>query len=118
LTDHELIALAVAQVITGLVSDRQFLGTIGLLLPGFFPDLPGQSQFNRRLRRLTASITAVQFEVAELVASGRVRLLDGTLLSCANYAGCGVQKRLRRVRQLRLLRREEPVVLGMGVILR
>jgi hypothetical protein len=27
-TDQELIALAVAQAITGLVSDRQFLGTI------------------------------------------------------------------------------------------
>jgi hypothetical protein len=87
-TDHELIALAVAQAITGLVSDRQFLGTIGLLLPGFFPDLPGQSQFNRRLRRLTPHLTAVQFEVAELVASGHVRLVDGTLLGCANYAGC------------------------------
>lgn len=36
-TDQELIALAVAQAATGLVSDRQFLGTIGHLLPGFFP---------------------------------------------------------------------------------
>jgi hypothetical protein len=52
-TDQELIALAVAQAITGLVSDRQFLGTIGHLLPGYFPDLPDQSQYNRRLRRLT-----------------------------------------------------------------
>jgi 4-hydroxybenzoate polyprenyltransferase len=35
-SDQELIALAVAQAITGLVSDRQFLGTIGGLLPGYF----------------------------------------------------------------------------------
>jgi hypothetical protein len=90
-TDHELIALAVAQAITGLVSDRQFLGTVGLLLPGFFPDLPGQPQFNRRLRRLTPSITAVQFEVAELIASGQIRVVDGTLLGCANYAGCATK---------------------------
>jgi Transposase DDE domain len=87
-TDQELIALAVAQAVTGLVSDRQFLGTIGRLLPGCFPELPGQSQFNRRLRRLTPQITRVQLGLAELIACGRVRLVDGTLLSCANYAGC------------------------------
>jgi hypothetical protein len=87
-TDAELIALAVAQAITGLVSDRQFLGAIGRLLPGFFPHLPHQSQFNRRLRRLTPQIATVQLGVAELIATGRVRLIDGTLLSCANYAGC------------------------------
>jgi hypothetical protein len=87
-TDQELIALAVAQAVTGLVSDRQFLGTIGRLLPGCFPRLPGQSQFNRRLRRLTPQITRVQLGVAELVATGSVRLVDGTLLGCANYAGC------------------------------
>jgi hypothetical protein len=87
-TDEELIALAVAQAVTGLVSDRQFLGTIGRLPPGCFPQLPGQSQFNRRLRRLTPQITRVQLGLAELIACGRVRLVDGTLLSCANYAGC------------------------------
>jgi hypothetical protein len=87
-TDQELIALAVAQAVTGLVSDRQFLGTIGRLLPGFFPHLPDQSQFNRRLRRLTPWITTVQLGVAELVATGSVRLVDGTLLGCANYVGC------------------------------
>ncbi len=87
-TDQELIALAVAQAIVGIPSDRQFLGVIGRLLPGFFPELPGQSQFNRRLRRLTPQITTVQMMVAELVAEGRVRLVDGTLISCANYPGC------------------------------
>ncbi len=88
ITDQELIALAVAQAVTGLASDRQFLGTIGRLLPGCFPHLPDQSQFNRRLRRLTPWITTVQLGVAELIAAGGVRLVDGTLLGCANYAGC------------------------------
>src|SRR5450759_264016 len=70
-TDQELIALAVAQAVTGLVSDRQFLGTIGRLLPGCFPALPGQSQFNRRLRRLTPQITRVQLGLAgELALAG------------------------------------------------
>src|ERR1700686_2062111 len=87
-TDEEVIALAVAQAVTGICSDRQFLGVIGRLLPGFFPELPGQSQYNRRLRRLTPWITTVQMMVAELIADGEVRLVDGTLIACANYPGC------------------------------
>jgi hypothetical protein len=88
-SDQELIALAVAQAITGLSSDRQFLGAIGKLLPGFFPQLPTQTRYNRRLRRLTPSLASVQLLVAELVAEGSVRLADGTLIGCANYPGCG-----------------------------
>lgn len=87
-TDAELIAIAAAQAVVGLPSDRQFLGLIGRLLPGWFPVLCGQSQFNRRLRRLAPYIATVQMMVAELVAEGRVRLVDGTLISCANYPGC------------------------------
>jgi Transposase DDE domain len=88
-TDSELIALSVAQAVLGIPSDRQFLGMVGRLLPGWFGGLPGQSQFNRRLRRLTPQIATVQMMLAELVAEGRVRLVDGTLISCANYPGCG-----------------------------
>jgi Transposase DDE domain len=88
ITDGELIALAVAQAATGLPSDRQFLGVIGRLLPGWFTHLPDQTQYNRRLRRLTPYITTVQLMVAELIAEGRVRLADGTLIACANYPGC------------------------------
>lgn len=88
ITDQELIALAVAQAVTGLASDRQFLGMIRRLLPGWFSHLPEQTQFNRRLRRLTPQLTRVQLMVAELIADGEVRLVDGTLISCANYPGC------------------------------
>jgi len=88
ITDQELIALAVAQAVTGLPSDRQFLGIVRRLLPGWFAHLPDQTQFNRRLRRLTPQITTVQLMVAELIAEGEVRLVDGTLISCANYPGC------------------------------
>ncbi len=88
ITDQELIALAVAQAVTGLASDRQFLGIVRRLLPGWFAHLPDQSQFNRRLRRLTPHITTVQLTLAELIAEGEVRLVDGTLISCANYSGC------------------------------
>jgi hypothetical protein len=92
-TDAELIALSVAQAVLGIPSDRQFLGMIRRLLPGWFPELPGQSQFNRRLRRLTPQIATVQMMLAELVAEGRVRLVDGTLIGCANYPGCASKSR-------------------------
>jgi hypothetical protein len=88
ITDAELIALAVAQASMGMPSDRQFLGMIAYRLQGWFPHLPDQSQYNRRLRRLVPYIVMVQLGVAELIASGRTRLADGTLISCANYAGC------------------------------
>jgi hypothetical protein len=87
-SDEEIVALAVAQAITGTVSDRRFLGTIDRLLPGFFPALPDQSQYNRRLRRLTPWLTTVQLMLAELVAERQIRLADGTLIACANYPGC------------------------------
>src|SRR4029077_15743448 len=88
ITDQELIALAVAQAVTGLASDRQFLGMVRRLLAGWFPHLPEQTQYNRRLRRLTPQITTVQLMVSELIAEGSVRLVDGTLISCANCPGC------------------------------
>ena len=88
ITDAELIALAVAQAAMGECSDRKFLGLIAYRLRGWFPHLPDQSQYNRRLRRLVPQITDVQLSVAALVAEGQVRLADGTLISCANYPGC------------------------------
>jgi hypothetical protein len=71
ITDQELIALAVAQAVTGLPSDRQFLGMVRRLLPGWFVHLPDQTQFNRRLRRLTPyGLTA--HTVTGSLASGRL----------------------------------------------
>lgn len=87
-TDAELIALSVAQAAMGIPSDRQFLGLIGKTLPGWFPHLPDQTQYNRRLRRLTPWLAVAQLQLAELLAEGRVRLADGTLIACANYPGC------------------------------
>jgi hypothetical protein len=51
-SDAELVALSVAQAAIEISSDGQFLGLIGRVLPGWFPHLPEQSQYNRRLRDL------------------------------------------------------------------
>jgi hypothetical protein len=39
-SDAELVALSVAQATIGIPSDRQFLGLIRQLLPGWVPHLP------------------------------------------------------------------------------
>src|SRR5438034_718336 len=77
-SDAELVALAVAQAAIGISSDRQFLGLIGRVLPGWFPHLPEQSQYNRRLRRLVGLLSSVQQRLARRLDTGGVRLSDGT----------------------------------------
>jgi hypothetical protein len=87
-SDAELVALAVCQAAMGISSDRQFLGLVGRLLPGWFPHLPDQSQYNRRLRLLVELVAAVQQRLARWLDAGGARLADGTLIEVANYPGC------------------------------
>ena len=87
-SDAELVALAVCQAAIGASSDRQFLGLVGRLLPGWFPHLPDQSQYNRRLRTLVELISLVQQQLARWLDRGGVRLADGTQLAVAGYPGC------------------------------
>ena len=86
--DAELVALAVAQAAIGISSDRQFLGLVERVLPGWFPHLPDQSQYNRRLRTLVELISSVQQQLARWLDRGDVRLADGTQLAVASYPGC------------------------------
>ncbi len=90
-SDAELVALAVCQAAMGISSDRQFLGLVAYRLPGWFPHLPDQSQYNRRLRALVELIAAVQQRLAGWLDAGDLRLADGTLLACANYPGCAAR---------------------------
>src|SRR2546430_14046709 len=87
-SDAELVALAVCQAAVGISSDRQFLGLVGRALPGWFPHLPDQSQYNRRLRALVELFSIVQQRLARWLDAGGLRLADGTQLAVANYAGC------------------------------
>jgi hypothetical protein len=87
-SDGELVALAVCQAAIGISSDRQFLGLVGRVLPAWFPHLPDQSQYNRRLRGLVELISAVQQRLVGWLDTGGVRLADGTQLAVANYPGC------------------------------
>ena len=58
------------------------------MLPGWFPHLPEQSQYNRRLRGLVELISIVQQQLARWLDVGGARLADGTQLAVANYPGC------------------------------
>jgi IS5 family transposase len=87
-SDAELVALAVCQASIGASSDRQFLGLVERVLPGWFPHLPDQSQYNRRLRTLVELISSVQQRLARWLDTGGVRLADGTQLAVAGYPGC------------------------------
>src|SRR5215208_4854778 len=87
-SDAELLALAVCQAAIGISSDRQFLGLVGRVLPGWFPHLPDQSQYNRRLRGLGELISLVQQRLAYGLDSGGARLADGSQLPVANYPAC------------------------------
>src|SRR5919108_1349464 len=87
-SDAELVALAVAQAAMGISSEPQFLGLVGRVLPGWFPHLPEQSQYNRRLRALVWLLSAVQQRIAAILDAGGGRLADGTLIGVANYPGC------------------------------
>jgi IS5 family transposase len=88
ISDAGLVALAVCQAAIGISSDRQFLGLVERVLPGWFAHLPDQSQYNRRLRGLVELISVVQQRLARWLDSGGVRLADGTQLAVADYAGC------------------------------
>ena len=90
-SDAELVALAVCQAAMGISSDRQFLGLVVRILPGWFPRLPSQSQYNRRPRALVELIAAVQQRLAYWLDAGGVRLAEGTLVACASYPGCAAR---------------------------
>jgi hypothetical protein len=70
-SDAELVALAVCQAAIGISSDRQFLGLVARLLPGWFPHLPDQSQYNRRLRALVELLSLVQQRLARWLDARR-----------------------------------------------
>jgi hypothetical protein len=77
INDAELVALAVCQSAMGISSYRQLLGLVAFRLPGWFPHLPSQSQYNRRLRALTGLLTVVQQRLGRLLDAGGANSGDG-----------------------------------------
>lgn len=117
ITDAELVALSVAQAAIGISSDRQFLGLIGRILPGWFPHLPDQSQYNRRLRALVELISIVQQRLARWLDAGGVRLSDGTLIGVANYPGCDKRSEFAGFARFGFAKSQHRFVYGVRLVL-
>jgi IS5 family transposase len=115
--DAELVALAVAQAAIGISSDRQFLGLIGRVLPGWFPHLPDQSQYNRRLRALVELISHVQQRLARWLDTGSVRLSDGTMIAVANYPGCQQRSEFAGFARFGFAKSQHRFVYGVRLVL-
>lgn len=85
ISDSELICLAVAQVLLDCPNERRFLRLATQRLGHLFPYIPGQSGFNKRLRRLAPQLVQTVTLLARLSPSfcDRLRLLDSTPVPCA-----------------------------------
>ena len=80
ITDAELVCLAVAQILLGISSERQFLRFAITRLGHLFPYLPKQPGYNKRMRRLAPQIVRLLNLVAFSSPSwhDKIRLLDST----------------------------------------
>jgi hypothetical protein len=116
-SDAELVALAVGQAAMGISSDRQFLGLVPKVLPGWFPHLPDQSQYNRRLRALVELMSHVQERLARLLDVGGIRLADGTALAVAGYAGCEKRSRFSGFARYGYAKSQHRFIWGVRLIL-
>jgi len=84
-TDAELVTLCVAQAVMGIPSDRRFLRSARRQLGHLFPQLPTQSAYHKRRRRLSA---ALEWLMAHFAAQSPgfaddLLLVDSTPLPCA-----------------------------------
>ncbi len=109
--------MSVAQAAIGISSDRQFLGLVARVLPGWFPYLPHQSQYNRRLRGLVELISIVQQQLARLLDSGGSRLSDGTLIGVANYPGCQQRSEFAGFARFGFAKSQHRFVYGVRLVL-
>jgi len=84
ISDNELLALMVAQMLLQCPSDRVFLRRGRRRLGHLFPYLPSQSRYNERCRALAPKLVLLWKALAAETfgASDNMRLLDTTPLPC------------------------------------
>ena len=87
------------------------------MLPGWFPHLPDQSQYNRRLRQLVGLISIVQQQVARWLDRGGVRLSDGTLIEVAAYPGCAQRSEFAGFARYGFAKSQHRFVYGVRLVL-
>ena len=85
LSDAELLTLAVIQALLGFTSEARFLRHASAHLGHLFPYVPGQSGYNKRLRRAAAQLHAV----LRLLAGESESFFDDTWLVDSTPVECG-----------------------------
>ena len=85
ITDAELVTLSVMQALLGYVSETRWLRFAGDRLAHLFPYLPGQSGYNKRLRRLGPTIGWLIGVLGRYTTgwTDDVWLVDSTPVECA-----------------------------------
>jgi hypothetical protein len=84
-SDAEMLTLAVMQAMLGFTSETRWLRYARKNLLTMFPNLPLQSGYNKRLRKLAATMTWLISELGRQtsVASDDVWVVDSTPVECA-----------------------------------
>jgi Transposase DDE domain len=84
ITDAELCTLAVLQALLGFSSERRWVRYAHRHLLDLFPDLPGQSGYNKRLRRLAETMAWLigRLGAATSIADDTVWVVDSTPVEC------------------------------------
>jgi len=84
ISDAELLTLCVLQALLGYPSERRWLRYARAHLLGMFPTLPGQSGYNKRLRKLADTMTWLSGVLAAETSIGTddVWLVDSTPVEC------------------------------------
>lgn len=84
ISDAELLTLAVMQALLGFPEETRFLRYARVHLLAMFPNLPGQSGYNKRLRKLATTMTWLISELAAQtrVADDSVWVVDSTPVEC------------------------------------
>jgi Transposase DDE domain len=84
-SDAEMLTLAVMQALLGYTNETQWLRYARKNLLGMFPTLPLQSGYNKRLRKLAATMSWLVGELGRQtsIATDEVWVVDSTPVECA-----------------------------------
>lgn len=84
ISDAELLTLAVMQALLGFTSEARWLRYVTTRMPGMFPDLPQQSGYNKRLRKLSATMSwlVAVLGTTSSVGDDDVWVVDSTPVEC------------------------------------
>lgn len=84
ISDAEVITLAVLQALLGITSERRWIRHARAHLLTLFPDLPGQSGYNKRLRALSPTMSWLTATLVAMTGVGDDDLwvVDSTPVEC------------------------------------